>query len=204
MSFLDWLVEKKKPLSKMTRSELRRQELLLEKDRNQMLKRIKKLAVDKQEMFEKGAGEKTPEGRKTLAQEFELKTSEQLMSSRQLNIRSKELLTVSRLRMIRENHERAKAAGSRFGLISEMDVMKLSKLIESDAVTTEIYQERLDRLLELGAGVDEGAAGLSQAGQEVLNIWDKMDRGVFADAAEAFDEADRRVREQQTADPEGA
>ena len=28
MSFLDWLVKKKKPLSKMTRSELRRQELL--------------------------------------------------------------------------------------------------------------------------------------------------------------------------------
>ncbi len=203
MTFLDWLVKKKKPLSKMTRSEWRRQELQLEKDRNQMLKRIKKLAVDKQDMFEKGAGEKTPEVRKTLAQEFELKTSEQLMISRQLNIRSKELLTVSRLRMIRENHERAKAAGSRFGLISEMDVMKLSKLIESDAVTTEIYQERLDRLLELGAGVDEGAAGLSQAGQEVLNIWDKMDQGVFADAAEAFDEADRRVREQQTADPEG-
>ena len=203
MSFLDWLITKKKPLSKMTRSELRRQELLLEKDRNQMLKRIKKLAVDKQDMFEKGAGEKTPEVRKTLAQEFELKTSEQLMISRQLNIRSKELLTVSRLRMIRENHERAKAAGSRFGLISEMDVLKLSKLIESDAVTTEIYQERLDRLLELGAGIDEGAAGLSQAGQEVLNIWDKMDQGVFADAAEAFDEADRRVREQQTAEPEG-
>ncbi len=204
MSFLDWLVTKKKPLSKMTRSELRRQELLLEKDRTQLLKRVKKLATDKQDMFNKGAAEKTPEVRKTLAQEFELKTTEQLMLSRQLNVRSKEMLTVSRLRMIRENHERAKAAGSRFGLISEMDVIKLGKLIENDAVTTEIYQERLDRLLEIGAGVDEGAAGLSEAGQEVLNIWDKMDQGVFADAAEAFDEADRRVREQQTAEPEGS
>ncbi len=204
MSFLDWLVKKKKPLSKMTRAELRRQELLLEKDRTQLLKRVKKLATDKQDMFEKGAAEKTPEVRKTLAQEFELKTTEQLMISRQLNVRSKEMLTVSRLRMIRENHERAKAAGSRFGLISEMDVIKLGKLIENDAVTTEIYQERLDRLLEIGAGVDEGAAGLSEAGQEVLNIWDKMDQGVFADATEAFDEADRRVREQQTAEPEGS
>ena len=204
MSFLDWLVKKKKPLSKMTRSELRRQELLLEKDRTQLLKRVKKLAGDKQDMFTKGAAEKTPEVRKVLAQEFELKTTEQLMLSRQLNVRSKEMLTVSRLRMIRENHERAKAAGSRFGLISEMDVIKLGKLIENDAVTTEIYQERLDRLLEIGAGVDEGAAGLSEAGQEVLNIWDKMDQGVFADATEAFDEADRRVREQQTAEPEGS
>ena len=202
MSFLDWLVKKKKPLSKMTRSELRRQELLLEKDRNQLVKRVTKLAGDKQAMFEKGATEKTPEVRKMLAQEFELKTSEQLMLSRQLNIRSKELLTVSRLRMIRENNERSKKAGSRFGLISEMDVIKLGKLIESDAVTTEIYQERLDRLLEIGAGVDEGAAGLSEAGQTVLNIWDKMDQGVYSNTGEAFDEADRRVREQQTAEPE--
>ena len=53
MSFLDWLVTKKKPLSKMTRSELRRQELLLEKDRTQLLKRVKKLATDKQDMFNK-------------------------------------------------------------------------------------------------------------------------------------------------------
>ncbi len=203
MSFLDWLVTKKKPLSQMTRAELRRQELLLQKDRNQLLKRIKKLSTDKQDMFEKGAAEKTPEVRRTLAQEFELKTTEQLMLSRQLNIRSKEMLTVSRLRMLRENHERAKAAGSKFGLISEKDILKLGKLIENDAVTTEIYQERLDRILEIGAGVDEGLAGLSEAGQEVLNIWDKMDQGVFADAAEAFDEADRRVREQQTAEPEG-
>jgi len=42
-----------------------------------------------------------------LAQEFELKTSEQLMLARQLNIRSKEMLTVSRLRMLRENADRA-------------------------------------------------------------------------------------------------
>ena len=71
MSFLDWLITKKKPLSKMTRSELRRQELLLEKDRNQLVKRVRKLATDKQDMFEKGATEKTPEVRKMLAQEFE-------------------------------------------------------------------------------------------------------------------------------------
>ena len=113
MSFIDWMIKRKKPLSKMTRSELRRQELLLEKERNQLLKRVKKLADDKQDMFEKGSTEKTPEVRRILAQEFELKTTEQLMISRQLNVRSKEMLTVSRMRMIRENHERAKSAGSK-------------------------------------------------------------------------------------------
>ncbi len=202
MSFIDWLIKRKKPLSQMTRQELRRQELLLEKDRTQLLNRVKKIAADKQDMFAKGAGEKTPEVRTVLAQQFELKTTEQLMLARQLNIRSKELLTVSRLRLVRENHERSRAAGSRFGLISEKDIMHLGRLIENDAVSTEIYQERLDRMLELGAEVDAGAAGLSSAGRQVLDIWEQLDNGVFQDTHQAFDEADRRVREQQTAEPE--
>jgi len=199
MSLLSWLTHRKKPLSEMTRSELRRQELLLEKDRGQLLKRITKLAREKQEIFERGAGERVPEVRRTLAHEFELKTSEQLMAARQLNIRSKEMMTVSRLRMLRENADRAGATGGRLGLISEKDILRLGKLIENDAVKSEVYQERLDEVLSLGAEVDEGAAGLSEAGQTVMDIWDKLDRGAIGDRAEAFDEADRRVREQQGA-----
>ena len=54
-------------------------------------------------------------------------------------------------------------------------------------------------MLAIGAEVDEGGAGLSQAGQTVLDVWAKLDAGAIADRAEAFDEADRRVREQQQA-----
>ena len=32
-----------------------------------------------------------------------------------------------------------------------------------------------------------------------MGVWDKMDQGAIADATEGFDEADRRVREQQAA-----
>ncbi|HOA74570.1 MAG TPA: hypothetical protein PL151_18810 [Phycisphaerae bacterium] len=202
MALLDWLTNKNTPLSKMTRQELRRQELLLEKDRAQLIKRIEKLAAEKQSLFERGAKEKTPEIRRVLAQEFELKTSEQLMVARQLNIRSKEAMTVSRMRMIRENLDRAKVHGSKLGLVSEKDLLRLGRMIESDAVSVEMYQQRLDDILALGAEVDEGMAGLSQAGQTVLDIWDKMDTGLIRDPAEAFDEADRRVREQQSATPE--
>ncbi|MHC4064537.1 MAG: hypothetical protein ACYSUQ_00945 [Planctomycetota bacterium] len=199
MSLFDWLTKRKKALSQMTRSELRRQELLLEKDRTQMLKRVTKLATEKQGIFERGAGERVPEVRRMLAQEFELKTSEQLMVSRQLNIRSKEMMTVTRLRMMRENADRASKTGGKLGLISEKDVLRLGKLIENDAVKAELYQERLDEILSLGAEVDEGAAGLSEAGQTVLDVWEKLDAGAIGDSAEAFDEADRRVREQQGA-----
>lgn len=202
MALLDWLTRKNAPLSKMNRQELRRQELLLEKDRSQLIKRIEKLATEKHGLFERGAKERTPEVRRMLAQEFEMKTSEQLMVARQLNIRSKEAMTVSRMRMIRENLDRAKAHGSRLGLVSEKDLLRLGRMIESDAVSVEMYQQRLDDILSLGAEVDEGAAGLSESGQTVMDIWDKMDTGLIHDQSEGFDEADRRVREQQSAAPE--
>jgi len=194
MALLEWITKRKKPLSRMTRSELRRQELLLEKDRTQLLNKITKIATDKHGLFERGAREKTPEVRRMLAQEFELKTTEQLMLARQLNIRSKEMLTVSRLRMLRENADRA-GQSNRLGLVSETDILRLGKLIESDSVKSEIYQERLDEILSIGAAVDEGAASLSEAGKTVMNVWEKMDAGAITDTVEAFDEADRSVRE---------
>lgn len=198
MALLEWLTKRKKPLSRMTRAELRRQELLLEKDRTQLLNKITKLAKDKQGLFERGAAEKTPELRRMFAQEFELRTTEQLMLSRQLNIRSKEVMTVSRLRMLRENADRA-GQSSKLGLISEADILRLGRLIESDAVKSELYQERLDDILSVGAGVDEGFASLSEAGEGVVKIWQKMDDGEITNAGEAFDEADRCVREKHAA-----
>lgn len=198
MALLEWLTKRKKPLSRMTRAELRRQELLLQKDRNQLLNKVTKLAKDKQGLFERGAAEKIPELRRMLAQEFEMRTSEQLMISRQLNIRSKEMMTVSRLRMMRENADRARQSG-KLGLISETDMLRLGKLIETDAVKAEVYQERLDEILSVGAEIDQGAASISDAGQTVMNIWEKLDAGAITDQNEAFDEADRSVRERQAA-----
>ncbi|GMU23236.1 MAG: hypothetical protein AMXMBFR13_33180 [Phycisphaerae bacterium] len=203
MPLLDWLTGKGKPLSRMNRRELRRQELMLEKECTQLLKRIEKIGQEKQTLFERGATEKMPEVRRMLAQQFEVKTSEQLMVSRQLNMRSKESMTVTRLRMLRENAERAKATGGQLGLVSEKDLIRLGRLIETDAITTEMYQQRLDEVLSIGAEVDQGGAGLSEAGRQVMDIWEKMDTGLIEDRAEAFDEADRRVREQQSAPAEG-
>ncbi len=197
MGLFDWLTSKSKSLSQMTRSELRRQELLLQRDRDQLIKRITQLADKKQEIFEKGRGESTPEVRKVLAQEFDLKTTEQLMSSRQLNIRSKEALTVTRMRMLRENTERAAARGSRLGMIGEKDLMTLEKLIENDTITAEMYQDRLDDMLKIG--LEEGEGSLSPGSQQVMDIWDQMDTGLMKDSDEAFEEADRRVRERHKA-----
>ena len=53
-----------------------------------------------------------------------------------------------------------------------------------------MYQERLDQILDLGAQADKDAlaqAGLTSAGQELMNIWNDMDRGAVKDT-EAFEQ----------------
>jgi hypothetical protein len=197
MSLFDWLTKKNKSLSQMTRQELRRQELLLNRERDQLLKRVTDLAGKKQEIFDRGRQEKTPEVRRVLAQEFDLKTTEQLLTSRQLNIRSKEAITVTRMRMLRENAEKAKARGSKLGLIGEKDLVALEKMIASDEITSEMYQDRLDSMLQIGG--EDGESILTPGSKQVLDVWEQMDTGLIGDAGQAFDEAERRVREKHRA-----
>jgi DNA topoisomerase VI subunit A len=116
------------------------------------------------------------------------------MSARELNLRSKELLTVSRLRMVKENQQRGKALG-RLN-ITDKDVARISGWIEDDSVTQDMYVDRLNQILDIGAQSDKDAlasAGLTSAGQELMNIWDDMDRGAIKQD-EAFDQADQAVR----------
>jgi hypothetical protein len=197
MALIDKLFSRKKTLSELDRQALRKEEILLTKQRDKLFTRIEGIAGAKQKIFQQGATQKSPELRKALAQQFELKTQEQLMSARELNLRSKELMTVSRLRMVKENSERGRALG-RLNL-TDKDVARISGWIEDDAVSQDMYQERLDAILDLGLQSDKDAlagAGLSGAGQELMNIWNEMDRGALKEE-EAFREADRAVRRKQ-------
>lgn len=200
MNFFTWLTTKRKSLATMSVAELRAEEMLLDNERNRMLGKMQKLAQDKQKVIERGATEKAPEMRRTYAQQFDLMHTEQMMLSRHLNIRTKELLTVARLRMVRENMQRSGMSTGILASIRESDLAKIERLIESDQITTEMYQQRLDEILQMGHAADEGAAtGMSPAAQELMKVWGDMDAGLIKDSAEAFDEAERRVRERQKA-----
>lgn len=197
MALIDKIFGKQKSLSELNKQELRREEILLTKQRDRLFKKIETIAQNKQKIFQQGATQKSPELRKALAQDFELKTQEQLMAARELNLRSKELLTVSRLRMIQEN----KASGRALGRlnVSDKDVAMISQWIEDDAVSQDMYTDRLDQILELGAQSDKDAlasAGLTGAGQELMNIWNNMDRGEVKEE-EGFEQADQAVRKRQ-------
>ena len=194
MALIDKIFGKKKSLSELNRQELRREEILLEKQRDRLFKKIETIAVDKQKIFQQGATQKSPDLRKSLALQFEMKTQEQLMVARELNLRSKELMTISRLRMVQENRQKGKALG-RLN-VTEKDVARISQWIEDDAVSQEMYSDRLDQILELGEQADRDAlAGtqLKDAGTEIMSIWNDMDRGVMKQD-EAYEEADKAAR----------
>jgi hypothetical protein len=199
MALIDKIFGRNKTLSELNRQELRREEILLTKARDRLFKKIETIADHKKKLFQQGATQKSPELRKALAQDFELKTAEQLMAARELNLRSKELLTVSRLRMVKENNEKGRAMG-RLNL-TDKDVAKITGWIEDDSVSQDIYQERLNAVLELGAESDKSAlenVGLTQAGQELLAIWNKLDNGAVKEE-EAFEQADKAVRQRNAA-----
>src|SRR2546423_5550350 len=160
MALIDKIFGKKKTLGQLNRQELRREEILLSKQRDRLFKKISDIATHKQKIFQQGAQQKSPELRKALAQDFELKTQEQLMAARELNLRSKELLTVSRLRMVKENNEKGRALG-RLNL-TDKDVARISGWIEDDSVSQDMYQERLNTMLELGAESDKDAMGKAE------------------------------------------
>lgn len=193
MSILDRIFGRKS-LSRLTPSELRKEEILLEKQRDRLLKQIERSAAEKQKIFESGANAKSAELRRALAAEFELKTHAQVLAARELNVRSKELLTVARLRMVQENRRQGRGRG-RLN-VGAGDVARIAAWIEDDAVSQDQYVQKLDALLEAGAAVDEDAmasGGLSPAGNELLAIWAQMDGGKLK-ADRAFDQADAAVR----------
>jgi DNA topoisomerase VI subunit A len=199
MALIDKIFGKKKTLSELSRQELRREEILLEKTRDRLFKKIQQITTDKQKIFQQGASIKAPELRKSLALQFEMKSQEQLMVARELNLRTKELMTVGRLRMVKENTEKGKVLG-RLN-VTDKDIARISGWIEDDAVSSEMYQEKLDQILELGAQSDKDAlagTSLKEAGTEIMNIWNDMDRGAIKQE-EAFEEADKAVRRKSSA-----
>jgi len=197
MALIDKIFGRKKTLSDLNKQELRKEEILIGKQRDRLFKRIEEIAVAKQKIFQQGATQKSPDLRKALAQQFELKSQEQVMVARELNLRSKELMTVSRLRIIQEGRQSGKALG-RLN-VTDRDMAKITAWIEDDAVSQDMYQERLDQILDIGAQADKDAlasAGLTSAGNELMHLWEEMDRGVIKED-EALEEANKAIRRKQ-------
>lgn len=182
--------KKQKPLGKMDLKELRKAELMAEGRRRTLEKKAIKLADKKQKTFERGAKATSAELRRTLAQQFDLTTTEELMIGRQLNIVSKEVMIVSRVRAVKQN------SGVN-AVVRPQDLKGIETAMDKDSAAAEAYQEILDDALE-ASHLDEGKLGLSEAGQDVLAAWEGLDTGAFDNTETAMAEADRNTRERMS------
>ncbi len=204
MSLIEKLFGRTKSLSELSPTELRKEEILIGRARDKLMQKVENASTQKQKIFQQGASQKSPEMRKALAIEFELKTREQLMAVRELNVRTKELLTVGRMRMVKEQKSRMAGGLGRLN-ITEKDFAVLGAMIEDDAVTQEMYTERLDALLEMGESADRAlldSSSVGEAGGELLAYWDKLDRGEMKEN-EALESAEAAVREKMSAKSQG-
>src|SRR4051812_25692163 len=60
MALIDKIFGKKKSLSELNKQELRREEILLTKQRDRLFKRIETISTNKQKIFQQGATQKSP------------------------------------------------------------------------------------------------------------------------------------------------
>lgn len=193
LDFRSWF-RRKKELSLM---DVKREEMKLSIRENQTIGKLEKLEKEREEIFAKGAKLKSPSRRRQLARVYEMKSGGAKMLERELNLISKELTTISALKLALERKERSKEGIGH--LLERVDEAELMTLLEDDKISQEMYAERLTEVLST---VTEGAESLThdlgKEGNDVMKVWQKMDDGEIESFEDGLREADRVVRKAET------
>jgi len=183
--------------------EVKREEIKLGIRENQTITKLEKLEKEREEIFSKGSKIKSPSRRRQLARLYEIKSGGVKTLERELNILSKELTTISALKLALERRQSAKDGIGH--LLNRVDETELVMLLEDDKISQEMYVEKLNEALST---VTEGSKhlfeDLGKEGDEVMNVWQKMDEGEidsFEDGLKAADKA-IRTKEKGEADAE--
>ncbi|MHC4862194.1 MAG: hypothetical protein ACYTDY_19105, partial [Planctomycetota bacterium] len=109
MGFLDWFKRERK-ITDYTPEELRREEGRLQIRENQTIAKVEKLEVERQQIFQQGAGVKSPVRRRILARKYEEKKGDLARLEKELNRLSKEAMTVSAIRFRLERRAEGESA----------------------------------------------------------------------------------------------
>ncbi len=198
MGLMDILGVRKKGL---TLDQVKREEIRLTIRENQTLARLEKQEKEREDIFAKGSKIKAPARRRQLARLYEMKSSGIKTLERELAVISKELTTISALKLALERQQMSRDGVSR--LLNRVDEAKLMTYLEDDKISQEMYLEKLDNVL---SSVSEGASQitrqLGKEGGEVMEVWQKMDEGEIENFEDGFKLADRKVREREQREAE--
>ncbi|HEY3225540.1 MAG TPA: hypothetical protein VGK61_00930 [Planctomycetota bacterium] len=181
--------------------EVKREEIKLGIRENQTITKLEKLEKEREEIFAKGSKIKSPSRRRQLARLYDVKSGGVKMLERELNVLSKELTTISALRVALERRESAKEGIGH--LLNRVDEAELVTLLEDDKITQEMYVEKLNEALST---VTEGSRhlfeDLGKEGDEIMQVWQKMDDGEIESFEDGLKEADKAVRITEKGDAE--
>lgn len=188
MSIIDKLFRRKKELQL---DEVRIEEKRLELKEHQMVKKLETLDREKQDLFKMGAETKSKALRRIYARKFEESTKNMQLVERELVRVGKELRLLSRIRMVLERSGRSPMAAGLLQRLNESQMHDLMRMIDADNIKEAEFLEKLDVMLGLTEDREQ-AEGLGDEGNEVMNIWEKMDQGEF-EFEEGLREASRSI-----------
>ncbi|MHC4605519.1 MAG: hypothetical protein ACYTAF_01115 [Planctomycetota bacterium] len=198
MSILDWLGKKKKTLKL---EDVKREEIKLGIREQQTINKLEKMDKEREEVFARGAKVKSPSRRRQLARLYDSKSGGVKLLERELSVLSKELTTISALKIVLERRELKKDGIQK--LLNRVREAELMTMLENEKITDEMYLEKLDTVLST---VTEGAAevieDLGREGSEVMQVWQKMDDGEIESLDDALKIADQAVRDKEEKEPE--
>ncbi len=198
IDFLSWF-RKKRDLSLM---DVKREEMKLNLRENQTIGKLEKLEKEREDIFAKGSKLKSPSRRRQLARLYEMKSNGAKMLERELNVLSKEITTISALKLALERRENAKEGIGH--ILNRVDEAHLMALLEDDKISQEMYAERLNEALStINEGSESITHDLGKEGNDVMKVWQKMDDGEIESFEDGLREADRVVRKRESAEAEG-
>jgi hypothetical protein len=193
MGLMDFLGMKKKEL---TLDQVKREEIKLGIRESQTLAKLEKLEKEREDIFAKGLKIKSPPRRRQLARVYEMKSSGVKMMERELSMISKEITTISALKLALERRHNSKEGVSR--ILERVDEAKLMTYLEDDKISQEMYLEKLNGVLStVTEGANQITEDLGKEGSEVMDVWQKMDEGEIESFSDGLKLADKAVRDKE-------
>jgi cob(I)alamin adenosyltransferase len=198
MGLFEFIGVKKKEL---TLDQVKREEIKLGIRETQTLAKLEKLEKEREEIFAKGMKIKSPPRRRQLARLYEMKSSGVKMMERELSVMSKEITTISALKLALERRHSSKEGVAR--ILERVDEAKLMTYLEDDKISQEMYLEKLNGVLStVTDGANQITEELGKEGSEVMDVWQKMDEGEIENFSDGLKLADKAVREKEKRDSE--
>jgi hypothetical protein len=198
MGLLEFIGMKKKEL---TLDQVKREEIKLGIRESQTLAKLEKLEKEREDIFAKGLKIKSPPRRRQLARLYEMKSSGVKMMERELGVLSKEITTISALKLALERRQSTKDGVSR--ILERVDEARLMTYLEDDKISQEMYLEKLNSVLStVTDGASQITEELGKEGSEVMDVWQKMDEGEIETFSDGLKLADKAVREKEKRDAE--